>query len=333
MPANASPNATTRQWELLQLIPSSSPGVTASGLVQSLRGLGHDVSKRTVERDLVALERLFPLTHGESEPFDWQWIPGHRFSVLGLSSTDALSLHLMARYLRPILPITMADQLAPLFALAASKLRAQHDQNTAGRWATKVAIDPPALPVIPPAIPADIMQTVQAALLADETIQVDYERADGQLRVKTLHPLGLVLCGPIMYLVAATISQPEPHNYAMHRVRTAQRLYEAAQVPDGFSLQNYIDAGGLKFGDNLQIKLKVRVSRMLAQQLRDTRLADDQQMESTDDGFTLTATLADSWRLRWWLLSKTEDIEVLEPISLRQVIGHQLRTATARYST
>ena len=332
MPSNSPRNAITRQWELLKLLPSGSPGKSAGDLKQALADGGYVVTKRTVERDLEALETLFPIMHGETPPFDWHWVKGGAFGVLGLSTADALSLHLLKQFLKPILPVAMTRQLDPMFELAGSKLNAQKDGNALGRWATKVAVVSPNLPTIPASIDATVMQAIQEALLAEEKIAVDYVSSGKPFaRAQTLHPLGLVQSGSITYLVATAFHYPAPRLYAMHRMRSAKRLYESATVPPGFSLQRFVDDGGMQFGESRRVRFKAWVSPMLAAQLADTRLTDNQQLEPSDDGSVLTATLPRSWRLRWWILSKSGDIEVLAPADLRKEIADLLAEAAARY--
>ena len=64
----------------------------------------------------------------------------------------------------------------------------------------------------------------------------------------------------------------------------------------------------------------------------ETRLSADQTLRPVKDGFVLTATLIDSWRLRWWVLSKTGDIVVRGPRALRDEIAKQLREGAAGYA-
>lgn len=66
--------------------------------------------------------------------------------------------------------------------------------------------------------------------------------------------------------------------------------------------------------------------------LRQTRLAVDQQMEPETDGWTrLTATVNDTWQLRWWLLGQGAGIEVIGPAELRERIRMELVEALALY--
>ena len=50
-----------RQWKLLQRLPTRGPGKDTDVLTQLLAHDGFEVTKRTVERDLLALKRVFPL--------------------------------------------------------------------------------------------------------------------------------------------------------------------------------------------------------------------------------------------------------------------------------
>lgn len=332
MPADSPRNAIARQWELLKLLPSGAPGKSAADLTRALADAGYMVSKRTVERDLEALKRLFPIMHDGEAPFGWQWSRGSAFDVLGLSTSDAMSLNLLQRFLKPLLPAAMTRQLEPVFVLAERKLSAMESSNALGRWSQRVASVDASLPVVPPLIRPEALQAVQEALLAEEQIDAQYENTKAEKTAQILHPLGLVQCGSVTYLIATAFKSPKIRLYAMHRFESVKRRYEPAKLPTDFSLQAFIDAGGMQLGDGPMIDLKAWVSTELGRQLSDTRLTTHQTLEPMDGGFLFTATLVDSWRLSWWILSKTGSIEVKAPEDLRRKIGDRIRAAAAQYA-
>ncbi|RYH60751.1 MAG: WYL domain-containing protein [Alcaligenaceae bacterium] len=316
-----------------QVLAFPRSGKTASELAAELADLGYTVSKRTVERDLEALERLFPLTHEASQPYGWHWVKGSSFSVMGLSTTEALSLHLLERFLKPLLPTATRRQLAPAFDLATAKLDAQRHSNPLGNWSNKVAAVDPNLSVIPPQIDSAALQVVQESLLVDDQVEIDYLRPDAlQPQAHVLNPLGLVQCGPITYLVATPLRHDSPRLYAMHRVKAARKCHVPATLPPGFSLQAYIDGGALQFGEQHPLDFQAWVSEMLGTRLMDSPLSDNQKLERVPGGYVLTATLNYSWKLRWWILSKTGDVEVLAPAVLRAEVGALLNAGAARYA-
>ncbi|HBO4785973.1 TPA: WYL domain-containing protein [Pseudomonas aeruginosa] len=50
-------------------------------------------------------------------------------------------------------------------------------------------------------------------------------------------------------------------------------------------------------------------------------------LTSEEDGAHLTATVNDSWELRWWILSHAGSIQIRKPRQLRDEIGQHLRAA------
>ena len=338
MPAAPRRNTIARQWELLGCLPSTMPGKSSAELTQTLAAAGYRVDKRTVERDLAELEQLFGVARDAATlPHRWYRTRGSRLDLWSLSSEAALSLALLDRSLKPLLPHEIARQLQPLFQLAKTKLATLREENALFRWPEKVAAVDPALPVSVAKPNEQILETVQQALLADETLSVKYS-APGKPEPKDhiLHPLGLTLRGPVLYLVAtAQNDKPaKPMLFAIHRMRSAERRHEPGDRPKGFSLQAFIDEGGMQFGTEggRMIEMLAWVTENLATQLQDARIADNQQLEDANGGRTmLRATLPDTWQLRWWILSKGHNIEVLGPMELRNAIAETLANAANLY--
>lgn len=198
----------------------------------------------------------------------------------------------------------------------------------------KVRSVPPSLPLLPPAIDTDVLETVTEALLASRQIDVDYHAmSDGVTRSMRLHPLGLVSRVPATYLVATAFAYSDVRLYALHRIVRAIRTDETVKRPEGFDLDAYIRSGALQFGTGENIRLKAELSEDLAQILRETPLAPDQRINEQDGAIELAAAVADSWQLRWWILSQGAGIVVREPRQLRDEIKENLREALAAYAT
>ena len=148
-----------------------------------------------------------------------------------------------------------------------------------------------------------------------------------------LHPLGLVQRGAASYLVATAFSFTEPRLFALHRVEKATVLESLAHSPGNFRLDDYITSGALHFGSGTMIQLEILVDDWLKKILQETPLSTDQQLEMDDQKsrFRVTATVADTWQLHWWILSKSDALEVLQPELLRENIKKQLKSAAKQY--
>lgn len=332
MPADTNKNTLARQWEMLQILPSRPPGKTAREITQYLGDKGYDVTKRTVERDLQALSGSFPLCcNDRSPPFGWYFTPGTHLDIPGFTISEALTLKLVEQYLTPLLPATMLSTLRGHFEQATRKLDALTD-NPAARWTEKIRSVSPAQPFVSPTLEHTVLETLQEALLADRQIEVGYKRLKAdELAPLTLHPLGLLQRGPVMYLVATAFTYTDPRLYAVHRIRRAQVLEAPVQRPAGFDLDRYIQQGGANFGAGETIELQLRVHEDLAANLAEAPLAADMQVLRGENGIRVTATLPDTWQLRWWLLSQAGRVEVLGPAALREDIRGQLQAALDHY--
>lgn len=332
MPRASHHQAIARQWEILKRLPARGPGVTARELADYLTGLGYVVTKRTVERDLQELSRLFPLhCNDKGSPYGWHWMEGEGL-MSGVGVAEALSLHLVEDLLRTLLPAAMLGALAPKFQQAAAKLDALASENPSAGWANKMRHVAPALPLRPPTIAPGVLETVQTALLNSLQLEVGYRPAGAEAtRTLRLHPLGLVQRGPVSYLAATAFGYADVRLYAVHRMREARISEEAADRPPDFDLDDYIASGALQFGEGGTIPLEARLSKELAAILEETPLAVDQVLVPDGEVFMLSATVSDSWQLRWWILSQGDGIEVLAPAALREEIWRQLCAAAANY--
>ena len=88
------PDTLLRQWQMLRLIPRHPQRISARDLYEKLKSEQFDVTKRTVERDLLWLSGMFPLVADErNRPYGWSWKKNAPlFSLPGLSHTEALTL-------------------------------------------------------------------------------------------------------------------------------------------------------------------------------------------------------------------------------------------------
>lgn len=334
MPAEENKNTLARQWEMLKMLPSRRPGITARELSERLQSEGFNVSKRTVERDLQSLSATFPLScNDQSTPFGWYFAPGCHLDLPGLTLSEALTLKLVEQYLTPLLPGTMMATLGAHFEQAARKLDDMADSNPAARWTEKIRSVLPSQPLLSPTVDADILKGLQEALLRERQVEVHYRKPGARENaVYALNPLALLQRGPVTYLVATAFTYSDVRLYALHRMHALTGLDSAALRPDGFDLDAYIRQGGANFGGGTEIELRLRVDAKLAAFLAEAPLAENMRLRPDGDRHLVEATLPDTWQLRWWILSQAEQAEVLEPPSLREEIRLRLASALGNYA-
>ncbi|MDE2271707.1 MAG: WYL domain-containing protein [Xanthomonadaceae bacterium] len=316
----------SRQWLLLQRIPWYPHKITARELADHLRAEGHDISKRSVERDLLALSGVFPLASDErSKPFGWSWQKDARqFSLPGMSPLQAMVLNLARTHLQPLLPAHLLDPLQPYFAQAEAALRQALGKRGVADWNKRVAFVQPSQPLLPPKVDEKVLAVVHEAVALRRQLELRYRsRSTGKTLSCNIHPLGIVYRGVLGYLVATVADYGDARIFSLHRITSARVLDAASRTPRGFDLQAYAHSGAFGFMDNGPIRMVLRMTEPAADHLHETPLSTDQSItqDSRHGWVRITATVRDNSQLHWWLRGFGKEVEVVEPATLRRQLA------------
>ncbi len=320
-----------RQITLLELIPRHSRPLSVTELLERLASRGFEVNRRTVQRDLILLSGKWPLVSDEARPPRWSWHPdAERFDLPGMDATTALAFAQAESHLRKLLPTAIAQELQPWFARARRVL----DGGPLGGWAQRVRMIDEGQPLQTPVIEAAVFEAVTTALLEERALRLRYaSRSKSRTDEHIVHPLALVWRGPLAYLVVVFDDYQDPRSLALQRIQTAYVLDEPARRLPGFDLDAWLAQRDfdLPLGDD--IELHAVLSREMEVLLRERPLAPDQQLEAAGDHeFVLRVRVADTMRLRWWLLGFGDRITVLGPDRLREEMAATVRRMAAAYA-
>jgi predicted DNA-binding transcriptional regulator YafY len=321
-----------RQWLTLRALPRAPTRITATQIAHSLEKEGHPISKRSVERDLQALSLLFPIEADErSKPYGWSWQRNApTFNLPGMSSLQAVVLLTAQAHLQNLLPANQIAELQPLFEQARRSIASVPAFDGHTTWPDKVALVAMSQPLIPPTVDQGILVTVHESVYMDRQLQLEYlARKRDETRHYTVHPLGLIQRGPVTYLVARFSETPKITLLAVHRIRKATRLDDAAIAPDGFTLETVLPEVAAGFGRGANIRLVLRMARDAAIHLSEAPLSVDQVIDTpaADGLIRVSASVEDTAQLRWWLLGFGAAITVVEPASLANEIRSIHRAA------
>jgi len=333
--AQISQDTLLRQWQMLRMIPRYPQKITARDLYEKLLAEQFDVTKRTVERDLLSLSEMFPLVSDEREkPYGWSWSKDAAvFNLPGLSHTEALTLAMVEQHLDALLPASTLQQLQPYFNAARQHLSGIPKSERARSWLNKVRTVPPSQPLLPPNIKPAVQQTVYEALLADRQLEISYLKRGQENAVEyRIHPIAAIQRGHITYLYCRFADYEDLRMLAVHRIQAATMLDEKAKVPTGFSIDDEISRGKFGFGAGAEITLEAIFYNGAGDHLFETPIAREQTLTELDDGAVkLVATLPNTPQLGWWILGLGDGVEIIQPKSLRNQIAATIAKMQARY--
>ncbi|MEO8889172.1 MAG: WYL domain-containing protein, partial [Jatrophihabitantaceae bacterium] len=266
----------------------------------------------------------------------FQLLDGYRTKLTGLTADEADSLFLAG------LPGAAADLgLGPVLAATELKLLAALPpelRERAARIRDRFHLDAPGWLRDTEAPPN--LATIADGVWAQHLVEVRYERANRTVVDRVLEPLGLVLKAGTWYLVASVPADRRgPRTYRVSRVRAAAALDERFERPPGFTLAthwgNYQREYEQRiFGGTATIGLSEVGRQLLFLIGSPAARAGQRAMSAPDpDGWCTTTVPIESVRhAHHALMQLGADVEVLEPVALRELVAASGRAMAARYS-
>jgi predicted DNA-binding transcriptional regulator YafY len=323
-----------RQWQMLRYIPRFPGKITARILQTRLTSDGYVISKRTIERDLNHLSLTFPLVQDDRDKeYGWSWQKNApSFDLPGLSNHEALTFVMVEQQLSNLLPSSTLSHLKPYFEMAHNQLNNAIKTSNIKSWLSKIRTIQPNQTLLAPEVNQDIQQVVTEALLQDKQIKIKYKNRDGATKEFSLHPMGLVQRGGVIYLNGLINDFTDLRMLALHRIIAAELLEDAIQKIPNYSLDEEIKKGFFDFGRGEFINLKAHFTFESGKHLLESPLSVDQKINVIEDQLAIEASVPNTPQLLWWLLAFGDGVEVIEPSELRAKISETLKKATAQYS-
>ena len=302
---------TARQWQVLSQLQRNR-WVGTTHIYEQLMMAGFDISLRTVQRDLNALAKRFPIEKNNANPQGWRWKEDAPLQSLPhMNLSQAVAFNMVEANLTQLLPPVILDELFPWFDLARRQLK---NSKVTHSWIDRVRIEPATQPLIAPDIDLDSKDNIYHALFYQLQINACYTRSNkSEASEYTLNPIAIIQRGVIIYLLATRTDDPDAtiRTFALHRFDRVEILESAAKTPDNFQLDTYLDEGSMGFshplfgelaerGKNTAVELKF--TQKAGRSLTESKLSDDQIVTSNDDDtLTIKATVNLTSQLVWWL--------------------------------
>ena len=289
--------------ELLKRIPRNHK-VTAAELQQQLQDISIERDIRTIQRQLEMLSEHFDIERDDrNKPYGYRWKElASGFSLPMLTRQESLLLSLAEKQLKQLLPANIMRSMQSLFKQANYNIHSKQDKQLEQQWLKKVRVFSTTQPLLPPTINVGVFEAVSQALYSNHWLKLNYENRKKITREVLVMPLGLAQLGHNLYLVCRYKDYENERSLALHRIQQAEATQNRFQRPKGFDLEKYDNEGRFSFASGSQIKLSFRIHPEAGLHLYETPLSIDQTIHEQSDGWLeITATVADSARLDWWL--------------------------------
>lgn len=321
-------NPLYRQWQLLKTIQSHRYGIGSDELAERL-----ECSKRTIQRDMIILQTIFPIQFEEHDFGKKQWKLSPQFiesEKLELSMMEMLSLYLSQQLLTPLAGTPFGDGLAtaiqkikallPTQALAyfanlddafMIKSLGQEDYSGKGK---EIAI-------------------LNDAIVYQRVVRVTYPSSSQGRELRTLfHPYGMVLLSSSLYCIGWLAEYGEVRTLKVSRFKAVRGTDETFEKPTRFSLVRHTLGSFGVFGPGTVRTIRVRFADWAATNVREHKWHHSQRI-LTDDANVLVAEfdLSSTVEFKRWLLGFGRHAVALKPKNLVNEIAEELQAARSSY--
>lgn len=325
-------------------LPEHHRGATVTDLETYLRKeKGIRVTRRTIQRDLHLLKRLF------EEGIQENAGSGQRGAAWCWASASSLGWHLPALNIETRLALFLGRQILhktwPTFHFQESgdswktiPLIARTDWH----WWNSIRVVDAGIPRIPSEMNDQVVQTLLTGYLLGKKIAISYNTTDpvyaGHPLEGVIDPLGIVIRDSRLHM-ACRFGPSAPRYISFQRVSKAEILPETATIPDDFDLDSFIQQEFL-FPMTQQerismLNIQLRFTKEAARTVLERPISSDQQHQidpvKGDTYILISATVHNSKDLRWWINSYGSSVEVLKPDFLRKEIMENLDEQLTMY--
>ncbi|MCF3180493.1 WYL domain-containing protein [Streptomyces polychromogenes] len=316
----------------LLLLLQSRGRMTAPELAAEL-----EVSVRTVYRDVEALGASgVPVCVDRGPAGGYRLMDGYRTRLTGLTDAEAGSLFLAGA------PGPARDLgLGAVVATARLKLEAALPAALADRARLvqdRFHLDAPAW--FRDADPVPHLAEVARAVWEQRTLRAEYRRWSGELRLRELHPLGLVLKGGIWYLVAGVASTAgSPRTYRVSRLLAVAETGGTFERPAGFDLAAHWEESSRRLEAALHretalLRISPRAQRLLPMQFGapGARALEGAGPPDAEGWVEVELSVESRAVAVGDLLRLGAEAEVLGPPELRAAVAEAVGVLAARYA-
>jgi len=318
----------TRTHRLLKLIGLLQVG---SGWSASQLADACQVTRRTIFRDLDVLRQAGVPLFYDSQQMRYR-IPGTYFlPPTNFTPEEALALLVLCHELGGSAGLPF---LAPARSAAVkleSSLPGRLREHLRSFSSTVQILQQPRNPL---AGQQSVFETLLQASGHRRCVRIRYDSATEQQEICTkLSPYRLLFSRRSWYVIGRSSLHRSVRTFNVGRIRSLELLEDRFEVPRGFSIERYLgNAWHLIPERGPDYHVRLRFSKMVSRNVAEVAWHKTQQIHQNPDGtLDFSATVSGLSEISWWILGYGDQVEVLEPPELRELISKRIANMAQIY--
>lgn len=179
------------------------------------------------------------------------------------------------------------------------------------------------------------LETLTEAWSAGRKVKVSHQLESGQVFDYKLSPYFIepYAVGQTAHVIGLREPPGAIRTLKIERIRAVQILAELYDLPADFDPRRLLrDAWGIWYTDEEPVEVVLRFHPRVALRVKETRWHPSQQLEERGDGYLLwRVRVAEPQEMLPWVRGWGADVEVLEPVELRQTLRREAQRLADSY--
>ncbi|MEM9663745.1 MAG: YafY family protein [Bacteroidota bacterium] len=316
-------NRTERLFAILLLLQNQ-PNLTSRDLAEHF-----GISRRTVFRDLRALgESGVPLTYAAEGGYEI--LEGYQLPPLMFSAREAATL-LMGMEFAKRQPDASLRNDADEVGLKIRSVLPQQVRDYIDRLRERTVVDPYWFQTMhTPDAEGGRWYDLSEAMAHQRSVHMQYYVASrDEVTRRLVDPVGLVYYADHWNLIAYDHLRKGIRNFRLDRIQSMIVTMNRFEPPEGFDLNDYLDARGSGMGQAQRIE--IRFDRQAYRWAKRGIPAHIEEERADETGTTVTFYFENLDYLAHWLLRYGQQAVVLAPDSLRDRLRQQAQAIAEQY--
>lgn len=167
-----------------------------------------------------------------------------------------------------------------------------------------------------------------------QVAQVEYESLTEWERISTkLRPYQLLFSQHSWYVIGHSSLHRDVRTFNLAQTSSVTLLSQRFTLPRGFDLERHLgNAWHLISDAGSDSRVVLRFSSLVARNVAEVTWHKTQRTKSLADGsLEFHATVSGLNEIAWWILGYGDQVEVLQPVKLRRLVGQRARNMAAMY--
>ncbi|MEN8907235.1 MAG: WYL domain-containing protein [Clostridiales bacterium] len=318
-----------RQLTILYFLEWRKSGLTEKEIYKRLCMIGINISIATLRRDIdnISLAEI-PIYEEKTNGIIIYKLGKYKMDNLSFSFKEIISLYLLKDMISPLIKDDIWKKANTIIDTIISKIPKKLKNFVDNSNVTKVIMDYKYLDKVN----TELYKFLYDSVVNRQSIEIKYSGYGKETTLRRIDPYKIIFEKGTYYLIAYCHLRNEIRNFKVTRikdVKITKYYFDKVEFDiDTFNKNKFINLCG---NQNKEYKVKIRFKGDKARFLKEYDSEKASKIESNGEDAIFYRTVGELEDIKKWVLSYGSNVEVLEPIELRNLISNDIKSLYEQY--